>query len=301
MKHVLFGAVMLIALQPATAALADGSQTAVKAATQVIPFSWCPPKGPKGAYKMADPADQHRILLMGDIKPGGTYPVVLGFHGQPKRGKPPRDYLFLNTVPDIVQQLVDSGEVGPLIFVLPVFRFQGQNWPGFDPRAFRRQIERLLRERKITPQSWIAFGHSGAAGCGGEGLNRIFRMDPLAVGFFDTCLGRGWQRAIKQLRRQKILTINIHTVETAGFRPRQRPEYQSWFDFGRAYEPVGMRPTPCPTVHPGKRLRDQPFKCASTEDGVIKGFVVDAGEGVQAHKAILSDAIPYFLRTVLSR
>jgi len=84
-------------------------------------------------------------------------------------------------------------------------------------------------------------------------------------------------------------------VETAGFRPRQRPEYQSNFDFGRAYGPLGIIPIECPKEHPGVKLREQKYKCSSTKDGVVKSFVVDTGEGPKAHTEVLKVGLRYFL------
>ena len=259
-----------------------------------IRFQWRPPGSPPAPYRLDDPLDQHRIL----IYPGSatsSYPVLVGFHGQPKRGKPPRNYKFGNKVIKKITERYKKKEIGPLVLVLPVFRFMGQNWPSFDAKEFRRFVENTLRKNDISTENWYAFGHSGAAGCGGDGLNRAHRMNPYAVGFFDTCLGRGWQDQVRQLDQLRISTINIHSVETAGFRPKQRPEYQSWFDFGRAYAPLGIEPVKCPAKHPGKRLRTLEYRCASTQNGSVKAFVVDTGEGLEAHESLLEVALDYFL------
>jgi hypothetical protein len=177
---------------------------------------------------------------------------------------------------------------------MPVFRFTFGNWPMMSPRALQKQVSSLLSERDIATAEWVAFGHSGAAGCGGDGLNAIHLISPAAVGFFDTCLGPGWQNANKELLARKIPTVNIYSVETAGFRPRQRPEYQSTFDFCRAFQPVGILPVSCPDALPGP-LRDQPCRCAADETGVLSAFVVDTGEGESAHQQVLQPAIRYFL------
>jgi hypothetical protein len=264
-------------------------------ASEVVRFSWRPKGGPSAAYAMESPEDQHRIILSPGVSKGGAFPVVVGFHGQPRRGTPPRDYKFLKKVPEVVSEIVKKGELRPFVLVLPVFRFSGQNWPGFDPGEFRAEVEKRLKSLGISASKWYAFGHSGAAGCGGAGLNHAHAMNPSAVGFFDTCLGKGWQKAIKKLRDRKTKTLNIHSVETAGFRPRQRPEYQSKFDFGRAFGPVGMKPVSCPASHPGEKLRDQPYRCAATPDGVVEGYVVDTGEGKVAHEVVLKVAVRYFL------
>ena len=196
-------------------------------------------------------------------------------------------------------QLIESGRIRPAVLVVPVFRFVVQNWPRFDVAAFRKKVETVLRAQGIEADFFLAFGYSGAAGCGGDGLNRAHRMRPKAVGFFDTCLGKGWKEEIARLRQQGIPTLNIHSVETAGFRPRQRPEYQDWFDFGRAYGPLGLAPVPCPEDHPGGRLREQAYRCAATSDGVVEGFVVDTGEGLEAHRGALSVGTEYFLEKYL--
>jgi hypothetical protein len=92
-----------------------------------------------------------------------------------------------------------------------------------------------------------------------------------------------------------VRVLNVHSVETAGFVPKQTPEYQSTFDFGRAYKPAGMEPVECPAHHPGVRLRDQKYRCAASDDGLLVGFVVDSGEGKEAHRNVLVPAIFYFL------
>jgi hypothetical protein len=280
---------------PAVAEEEAEAEAAPPAEPRVIRFPWCPSQRVAEAYEMADPADQHRLVLPPGVEDGGRYPVVIGFHGQPKRGKPPREYGFTGRVEAQVVELVRAGEVRPMILALPVFRFIGSNWPYFNPRAFAREVERLLAERRIEVDGWYAFGHSGAAGCGGGGLNQIHLLKPRAVGFFDTCLGQGWVSELEQLRQAGIPTVNVHSVETAAFKPRQRPEYQSTFDFGRAYGPAGMKPVKCPAVHPGERLRDQRYRCAASGDGVVRGFVVDSGEGAEAHRAVIAPAVRYFL------
>jgi hypothetical protein len=261
---------------------------------RILRFSWRPPGGPAVSYQMLDSEDQHRIVIYPGIKPEASYPVVIGFHGQPKRGKDPRNYKFLQNVPKIVDELAASGKFRPFIFVLPVFRFEGQNWPVFDMRGFRSKVEKILAAKGIGVEAVLVFGHSGAAGCGGDGLNTAHKMSPAAVGFFDTCLGKGWQGQIRMLKKNRIPTVNIHSVETAGFRPRHRPEYDSNFDFGRAYGPLEIEPIACPKRTPGARLRNQKYRCAATADGIVRGFVVDSGEGAEAHEALLPLAISYF-------
>lgn len=262
---------------------------------EVIRFEYCPSRRVADAYALEDERDRHRIVLTPGVQSGGKYPVVVAFHGQPKRGRDPRDYWFPDRVQDQIVSMVRSGEIAPVILVIPVFRFVGGNWPWMNPGKLREHVESLLNERNIEGNDWYAFGHSGAAGCGGGGLNQAHLMKPAGVGYFDTCLGDDWKKAIADLSRAGVRTVNIHSVETAGFRPRQDPEYQSWFDFGRAYGPAGLSPIACPEVHPGKKLRDQKYRCASSKDGLISGFIIDSGEGVEAHKAIVAPAIRYFL------
>ncbi len=274
----------------------ESASEAVEPEAEVIRFSWRPPDGPPMCYDLEDPLDQHRIVLFPGVKPGGTYPVVVGFHGTYKN-KPPREYKFLRTVPGHVGTLIRDGEIRPVVLVLPAFRFRVLNWPGFDVVKFRAKVEGILKQRGLKASDWILFGHSGAAGCGGDGgLNQAWRLKPKVVGFFDTCLGRGWQKAVRELHRRKLDVVNIHTVETAGFRPKQRPEYQHTFDFGRAYAPLGMKPVKCPAHTPGTRLRDQEYRCAATPDGVVRAFVVDTGEGKAAHSAAVPVGIRYLLK-----
>ena len=267
---------------------------------RTISFSWRPKMGPAAAYRLEETEDQHRIIIFPGAEHKGA-PVLLGFHGQPMRGKNPRDYLFASEVISVVREMIAAKEIPPVILVLPVFRFVGQNWPGFDIEAFKGRVNTIFQEQELTPGGWYLFGHSGAAGCGGDGLNQAHRIAPKAVGFFDTCLGIGWQEEAKALYAAKIRTVHLHSVETAGFRPKQRPEYQTTFDFGRAWGPLGIRPVDCPKVLPGAPLRKQPYRCAATANGIIEGYVVDTGEGVEAHKKLLPVALRYFLRRFVSR
>lgn len=268
--------------------------------SKTVYFEWCPKPKFKESYEMSDQADQHRIVLPKGWEKGKSYPVVVAFHGQPKRGKNPRDYMFMAPVEQKVMEMVDDKEIEPVILVMPVFRFYGTNWPMFHPKRFLQKIEEILSEDEITPTDWYAFGHSGAAGCGGAGLNQIHLIDPKGVGFFDTCLGDGWKNEIAALQRAKIKTFNIHSVETAGFKPKQRPEYQADFDFGRAYSPLGIDAISCPEKQPGPNLRTLDHRCSATSDGVINAFVIDTGEGKQAHKDILDPAIDFFLKYFLA-
>jgi hypothetical protein len=265
---------------------------------RTIRFAWCPSPRAAASYVMDDPEDQHRIVLTPGVVRGGRYPVVVGFHGQPGRGKAPREYWFPGFVAERVTALVAEGAIRPVVLVLPVFRFEGGNWPWFDPARFKKEIVARLAAEGIEAGDFYAFGHSGAAGCGGGGLNQAHLLKPAAVGFFDTCLGAGWRDEIGALRKAKIPTVDIRSVETAGFSPRQRPEYQAAFDFGRAYAPEGLGKVACKGPHPGERLRSQPFKCAATPDRIVRAFVVDTGEGEQAHHDVVGPAIEFFLTEV---
>jgi len=262
---------------------------------RVIQFAWRPPRGPAEAYEMSDPSDQHRLVLTPGVERGGSYPVVVAFHGQPKRGMAPHEYRFPDDTQNQIVDLVARKKIRPVILVIPVFRFVGGNWPWFDLREFRQKMEELFAQEGISGTDWYAFGHSGAAGCRGDGLNRAHRMNPTAVGYFDTCIGQGWAEEIERLRQRGVRVLNVHSVETAGFVPRQDPEYQSTFDFGRAYGPAGLKPVDCPKVHPGVRLREQKYRCAASDDGKLVGFVIDSGQGQEAHRNVLVPAIFYFL------
>ena len=298
MKHRLTLIVMIgICCLPAAGGTGEIPQASPH---ETIRFAWSPPGGARSVYRMDDPADQHRIVILPGVQRGARVPVIVAFHGQPGKGRDPRQYPFPGRVENQVAGMIASGRIRPAILVIPVFRFVVQNWPKFDVAAFRTKVERVLRANGFEPEFFVAFGYSGAAGCGGDGLNRAHRMQPKAVGFFDTCLGRGWQEEVARLREKRIPTLNIHSVETAGFRPKQRPEYQDWFNFGRAYGPVGMKPVPCPADHPGERLREQEYRCAATPDGVVKGFVVDTGVELEAHRGALAVGIAYFLETYLA-
>ena len=264
-----------------------------------IRFAWRPTRGPEASYAMQSPEDQHRVLLLPGVHAGKAYPVVIAMHGQPRRGKQPRDYEFAPIVVREAAAMVDKDEVGPFVLALPVFRFEGQNWPGLDLGELRKKIESVLAENGVSADGWYVFGHSGAAGCGGDGLNHPTLLSLKGVGFIDTCVGAGFDRAVRDLHRQKIPTIILHSVETAGFPARQKTEYLSTFDFGRVYAPLGLRPVECPPGDPPHRLRDQPYRCAATDDGTVRAFVVDTGEGLSAHMEALRVGTRYFLRTAL--
>lgn len=244
---------------------------------------------------MEDPDDQHAIVLAPGIVTGNSVPVLIAFHGQPKRGEAPRGYAFPKTVTKTVLRAVAEGRAPPLVLVLPVFRYAGTNWPSFDLLLFRDEVERRLADLGLRSAGYYLIGHSGAAGCGGDGMNRAHRIRPLAVGFFDTCLGRGWRDEIHRLREANTPTLMIHSLETAAFSPRQPIEYSTTFDFGRAYGPAGLSAASCPGVLPRAPLRHQPFRCSSDEEGVTRAFVIDTGEGETGHNAVVPVALDYFL------
>jgi hypothetical protein len=274
---------------------------AADSAVRVVRFAWRPPHANADAYAMEDPEDQHQIVLSRDAEKGGAYPVLVAFHGQPKRGDAPRHYAFAGKVIDTTARAVERGEVRPLVLVLPVFRYFGTNWPEFDTEAFRHEIDRRLTDLGIEASNYYAVGHSGAAGCGGEGMNRVHRMRPAAVGFFDTCLGRGWRDEVERLRAAHIPTLMIHSLETAAFSPRQPTEYSPTFNFGRAYGPAGLSPSDCPAELPNAKLRDQPFRCSADEQGNTRGLIVDSGEGEEGHNALVPIALEYFLKQYVGR
>jgi len=275
---------------------AAGAPEAPDVSFDVVRFAWRPDVPQvASAYRMDDPADQHRIVLPAPLDGTVAHPVILAFHGQPAPDRDPRDYWFPDAVQTQVEELIRTGAVQNAILVIPVFRYVFGNWPQFHPGTFRDHVEALLLERGIRTEKWVAFGHSGAAGCGGAGLNEIHLARPFAVGFFDTCLGPGWQKAVSTLQEKGIPVLNVFSVETAGFRPKQRPEYQADFDFGRAFSHLGIEPVQCPDIHPGDQLRSLPHRCSATADGVVRAFVVDTGEGEQAHMDVVKPALTYFL------
>jgi hypothetical protein len=249
---------------------------------------------------MSEPEDQHQIVLPEGVTAGGSYPILVAFHGQPKRDDAPRAYAFPRVVADVVVDLVRRGEVEPLVLVLPVFRYRGVNWPSFDPSAFRRRVEEVLRDERIEPRALFFVGHSGAVGCGGEGLNVVHRAGPAAVGFFDTCLGAGWRRELRALAKARVPTLDVHSVETAGLVPRRSGEYLSTFDFGPVFQTAGLAPAPCPERLPEVPLREQPSRCAADPDGTVRALVIDTGEGQAAHDAAVPVALAYFLRQYLA-
>jgi hypothetical protein len=262
---------------------------------KIVPFAWRPPGGDEAAYAMKDPEDQHRIVIVGR-RAAGAYPVLVALHGQPKRGQSPRDYAFLQRVIDVTTDLVRRGDVEPLVLALPVFRFGGVNWPAFDLAAFRGNVEKVMAAEGLAAKDFYVIGHSGAAGCGGDGLNRAHRMRPVAVGFFDTCLGAGWRDEIRALQRERVPTSILQSVETAGVQPRHLREYDGRYDFGQVFRTVGLAPVTCPSHLPAAPLRPQPYRCAADADGLVRGFLVDTGEGDEAHNALVGVALAYFLR-----
>jgi hypothetical protein len=271
------------------------------APSRTIYFAWRPPGSAPEIYSATDPEDQHRLVLPGAVTGGGRYPVVIAFHGQPKRGRAPRDYAFVRTVTETVLPLIEQGEVEPLVLALPVFRFEGQDWPDFDLARFAREVARQLEAEQISISGFLLLGHSAAAGCGGRGLNEAARLHPKAVGFFDTCVGPGFREAVRALGRDHVPTLIMHSVETAGFRPRQPEEYMPDFDFGRVYRPLGLEPTECPKDLPEAPLRPLDFRCAAGPGGTTRALVVDTGRGEEAHDGLIPVAVRYFLRQYARR
>jgi len=266
---------------------------------RVLTFAWRPRGASPDAYFMSDPLDQHRIVLTRGVEPNHTYPVVIAFHGQPRRGEAPRTYRFLQTVSEVTRELVDEGAIAPVVLVTPVFRYQGQNWPKFELAEFLDRIREILLREQVRFQDVYVVGHSGAAGCGGAGLNRVDSIAPKAVGFFDTCVGAGFVRVVKALTRQGVPTMIVHSVETAGFHPRPRQEYDADFDFGRVYSSIGLAPSACPAQLPEVPLRPLEYRCASNDAGTTRALVLDTGRGQKAHDALVPVALRYFLRSYL--
>jgi hypothetical protein len=248
---------------------------------------------------MQDPLDQHRIWLPPGWRSGASYPVVIALHGQPRRKQAPRTYQFIRTVTDVARQLVAQEPTRPFILVTPVFRFEGQNWPEFDLVAFFEQVQTILHKDQIAVSGVYVFGHSGAAGCGGQGLNQVAAVSPAAVGFFDTCIGAGFVQAVKQLTARSIPTLIAHSVETAGFQPRQPIEYDPSFDFGKVYAAIPLRAGDCPPHLPPVPLRSLAYRCAKSESGTTRALVLDTGTGEKAHEALVPVAMRYFIAEYL--
>jgi hypothetical protein len=285
---------------------ADSSRTAVEVPATIAPsaertvsFPWKPAKGSAREYAMGDTEDQHRILLTRGVQKGNAYPVVVALHGQPRRGQAPRGYAFPRVVADVTRELVQTHRIEPVILVTPVFRFEGQNWPNFELAEFMLEVRRRLSELGLSVKGTYAVGHSGAAGCGGGGLNRASDASLTAVGFFDTCVGAGFLQQVKALEKNRTLTLILHSVETAGFQSRQPVEYDAHFDFGKVYSSVGLRRSACPQHLPDAPLRDLPFRCATNEAGTTLALVVDTGQGEKAHEALVPVALRYFLQEYL--
>jgi hypothetical protein len=290
-------AVFAVSAQPASSAPPVDANDGVR----VVRFAWRPPGGSAEAYAMDEPDDQHRIVIVPKVAPGATYPVLIAFHGQPRRGEAPRHYAFAARVIETATRAVERGDVAPMILVVPVFRYFGTNWPGFDVLAFRNEVEERLAGEGVRTGGYYVVGHSGAAGCGGDGMNRVHRMRPQAVGFFDTCLGRGWREEVRLLREARIPTLMIHSLETAAFWPRQPIEYSPTFDFGRADGPAGLSAVACPGELPRAPLRAQAYRCSADQQGITKGFIVDTGEGEEGHNAVVPVALEYFLKQYVTR
>ena len=268
---------------------------AVATAERMLTFAWQPSGANEREYSMSDPLDQHKILLMPGVERGKSYPVVVALHGQPRRGQAPRDYQFVRVVSDVARDAVTQKGAVPFILVTPVFRFDGQNWPYFDLVQFMAHVRRILEGEGIGTKGVYVFGHSGAAGCGGQGLNQAAALSPTAVGFFDTCLGSGFVQAAKVLAQNRVPTLIVHSVETAGFHPRQLIEYDPHFDFGRVYATMGLRPSACPSRLPDAPLRNLAYQCAKNTAGSTLALVIDTGSGERAHEALVPIAMRYFI------
>ena len=265
-----------------------------------IYFAWKPAAAKTSEYAMQDPRDQHRMILMPGVQRGGAYPVVVALHGQPRRGQLPRNYAFPNVVAQVARQLSERHAVSPFVLVTPVFRFEGQNWPSFQLTAFMKEVTEVLSRNGVTAEGTYVVGHSGAAGCGGSGLNRSSDAAPRAVGFFDTCVGPGFMQEVRTLAKMRVPTLIMHSVETAGFSPRQPVEYEADFDFGKVYSNLGLFAAACPPFLPDAPLRKLAFRCATNDAATTQAFVVDTGQGEKAHEALVPVAFSYFLRKYLA-
>ncbi len=268
---------------------------------RTIRFAWKPTSAKATEYSMSDPEDQHRVLLMRGVEKSRAYPVVVALHGQPRRGQAPRSYAFPRLVANEARELVRTHGVEPFVLVTPVFRFEGQNWPSFGLTEFMVEVRRILSGEGIAVRGTYYVGHSGAAGCGGGGLNRVAEASPTAVGFFDTCVGTGFVQQARALAQLGVPTLIIHSVETAGFHPRQPAEYDANFDFGKVYSSIGLHAASCPALLPEAPLRRLPFRCATNDTATTQALVVDTGDGERAHEALVPLAMRYFLREYLNR
>lgn len=288
-------------LTPRSGPARPTSHAAIVSASRVLRFAWRPPGGTAADYEMGDAADGHRLVLPPGAARGRAYPVIIALHGQPKRGQAPRHYRFTEVVTRVAQSLWTSGDAPRFVLVLPVFRFTGTNWPAFDLVLFRKELERQLAAEGVQASQYYVVGHSAAAGCGGLAMNGVHRITPVAVGFFDTCVGAGFRSEVRALRKAGVPTLLAYSVETAGFRPRQRREYMTSFDFGKVFAPLGLAPSDCPARLPDAPLRPQPFRCAADSSGVVRAFVLDTGEGEAAHNAVVPVAFRYFVEEYLGR
>jgi hypothetical protein len=250
---------------------------------------------------MHDAEDQHHILLLRGTERGEAYPVVVAMHGQPRRGQAPRTYRFPAVVSRVAREGLTQGDLGPFVLVTPVFRFEGQNWPSFELGPFMTVVYRALADAGIAGSGLYIVGHSGAAGCGGAGLNQVAKLTPNAVGFFDTCVGSGFAQAVRALAAQRTPTLIVHSVETAGFVPRHALEYDADFDFGKVYAPLGLKAATCPEQLPAAPLRSIDYRCAKNDTGSTQAFVVNTGHGEAAHEALVPVALRYFLQRYVGR
>ena len=296
------GTVVVVPKAPVIASAAASQAAPVQVASErTLRFAWQPAFHQGSAYTLNSDQDWHRIVLTQGVTEGQEYPVVIALHGQPRRGQLPRDYAFPQVVTRVVRELVLAKEIKPLVLVIPTFRFEGENWPQFRVAEFLVEVKKRLSAVGVGIRGVYAFGHSGAAGCGGGGLNTVADASPVAVGFFDTCVGAGFVSAARALDVKGVATLIMHSVETAGSRPRHAVEYDAAFDFGRVYAAMGLRPVSCPTVLPEVPLRQSPYKCASSSGATTLALLVDTGNGERAHEALVPVAARYFMRRYLSQ
>jgi hypothetical protein len=158
------------------------------------------------------------------------------------------------------------------------------NWPAFD-RGVRAKVKKMGEGYRC--ESFHVVGHLGRRGRG-EGLNRAHLMKPVAVGFFDTH-GPGFADEVRALRRARVPTLIMHSVETAGVAPRRLREYDGNHDYGMCTLPLdSVREMP----HLPDAASFVPFRCAAIRR--TRALIVDTGEA--ARTALIPVALGYSSR-----
>ena len=103
-----------------------------KPGPRVVRFSWIPSGAAATAYEIDDPEDQHRLVMVGNVTPGGEY--WSWWRSTDSRAVENRRTTTHSAKRSSRSPAPSSsrGEVRPFILALPVFRYQGTNWPSFD-------------------------------------------------------------------------------------------------------------------------------------------------------------------------